>query len=265
MSRPIAAITGASSGIGAAFARRLAATHDLILIARRKDRLDELAAELGGACDVVVADLASEQEVRAVAARLAAENRLELLVNNAGFGTKGYFWNAPLETQESMHRVHVMATMWLTHAALGGMVARGRGGVINVASIASFVRAAGNTSYCSTKSWMAVFSETLSLELDAAGSPVKVQALCPGYTYSEFHDRLGVRREKLGPKSIWMTAEDVVEQSLRGLETGRVFVVPGWQYKVVAWFIPKLPVWLRLAVERRATKSRSRQLLDSGS
>ncbi len=195
MGRPVAAITGASSGIGAVFARRLAIAHDLILIARRKDRLEELAEELrqhrGSQVEVMPADLASDSDTAAVASRLAAEDRLELLVNNAGFGTKGLFWKASLEGQESMYQVHVMATVRLTHAALPGMVARNRGGVINVASVAAFVRSPGNASYCSTKSWMAVFTEALSLELQAAGSLVKVQALCPGYTYSEFHDTLG--------------------------------------------------------------------------
>ena len=262
MARPVAAITGASSGIGATFARRLAATHDLILVARRRERLEQLAAELGTPCESVAADLADDSAVKTLAAKLGAEPRLELLVNNAGFGTKGLFWTASLESQESMHRVHVMATMQLTHAALGGMTARGRGGVINVASIASFVRSAGNASYCSTKSWMAYFTETLALELKAANSAVKVQSLCPGYTYSEFHDVLGVKRERLGPKSVWLTAEDVVDASLRGLDRGKLFVVPGWQYKLVAFLLPKLPTGLRLWIEGRATKSRSRQLLE---
>jgi uncharacterized protein len=259
--RPIAAITGASSGIGAEFARRLAPTHDLILVARRKDRMEQLARELAPcAVEVIEADLANEAATEAVALRLAAECRIELLVNNAGFGSKGLFWKATLESQEAMHRVHVWATMRLTHAVLGPMVERQRGAVINVASIASFVRSPGNTSYGATKAWMAVFSEALALELQVQGSPVTVQALCPGYTYSEFHDVLGVDRTKMGPQSVWMTAEFVVRESLAALPGRKLFVVPGWKYKLVAALLPKLPVGLRLAIERKSTRSRYRQL-----
>ena len=236
-----------------------------MLIARRKDRLDQLAQDLrsafGARVEVMESDLALERDTAAVAERLAAEGQLALLVNNAGFGTKGLFWKAPLEGQEAMHRVHVMATVRLTHAAMRGMVARGRGAVINVASIASFARSPGNVSYCATKSWMATFTEALHLELLATGSKVKVQALCPGYTYSEFHDRLGVNRAALGGPSLLLTAERVVDASLAGLERGKLFVVPGWQYRFIAAVMPKLPVRLRVFVERKVTRSRYEQLV----
>ena len=144
MARTVVAITGASSGIGAAFARKLAPEHDLLLIARRKERLDELGNELsskyGTQVDTLPADLASESELSAVAERISNEPRLILLINNAGFGTKGRFWEAPLESQEQMHRLHVMATVRLSHAALRNLVQRDLGAIINVASVSAFVR-----------------------------------------------------------------------------------------------------------------------------
>jgi short-subunit dehydrogenase len=169
----LALITGASAGIGAAFSRRLARDgYDLILVARRRDRLEELARELGGA-EVLPVDLAKEDELKRVEERIAAEPRLDLLVNNAGFGTKGNFFEIPVESQDQMHGLHVMATMRLTHAALAGMVARRRGGVINVASVAAYGQSAQNVSYCATKAWMTSFTEGLYVELKTVGSPVR--------------------------------------------------------------------------------------------
>jgi short-subunit dehydrogenase len=264
MARPVAAITGASSGIGAVFAHRLAPTHDLMLIARRRDRLEQLASELrkahGVQVEVIQADLGSEQDTAALAKRLSAENRLALLVNNAGFGVQGPFWERPVEAQEQMHRVHVMATVRLSHAALAGMVARDNGAIINVSSVAAYIRSRGGASYCATKSWMTVFTEALYLELQAAHSKVRVQALCPGFTYSEFHDTLGVDRSALAPRSMWLTADQVVDASLRELETGKLFVVAGWQYRLATTLIPKLPVALRLWLETSMSRSRHRRI-----
>src|SRR5579875_1373246 len=147
LSRPVVAITGASSGIGAEFARQLAPEHDFILIARRKARLEELAARLKrqhqANAEILQADLAEEQELQSAAERIAAEKRLALLINNAGFGIRGRFWETPLAEQERMHRLHITATLRLTHAALRNMVARDSGGIINVAYMAAFVRGAG--------------------------------------------------------------------------------------------------------------------------
>ena len=176
-------ITGASSGIGATFARKLARDYDLLLVARREDKLQELAAELRSVhqtrIEITVADLANPADVAVLAERLAKEPSLGMLVNNAGFGTKGRFWEATLASQEDMHQVHVMATMRLTHAALGNMVPRNQGAVINVASVAGFVRGPGAVSYCATKSWINIFTEGLYVELKGMGSEVVVQALCP--------------------------------------------------------------------------------------
>ena len=143
MPRSVAVITGASSGIGTVFARKLAAQYDLLLVARRKDRLETLAAELiaqyGSVVTVLAADLTNEKDLAAVAERIASEQNLALLVNDAGFGARGLFWETSLEVQEQMHRLHVTATLRLSHAALQNMVARDSGGIINVASVAALI------------------------------------------------------------------------------------------------------------------------------
>lgn len=257
--RPLAAITGASSGIGAEFARQLAARgFDLLLIARREDRLRELAATLPVQSEVLVADLTDAEDRDRIAARLGSDTRLDLLVNNAGFGTRRRFWEADLEGQTAMHELHVMATVALTHPALNNMQRRNRGAVINVASVAAFARSPSNASYCATKAWMLAFTEGLALDLRTAGSNVKVQALCPGFTYSEFHDTLGVDRLKMAPRSLWMSAESVVRASLEGLDGNKLVVVPGWQYRLFTMFFPRLPAWLRLGMQQRSPHTRGR-------
>jgi uncharacterized protein len=252
----LALITGASSGIGAAFAAALAARgQDLVLVARRRDRLEQLAESLershGIRAAALAADLASDDDVARVEQRIASARNLELLVNNAGFGSRGRFFEADARGQDQMHRLHVLATVRLTHAALGGMVERAKGGVINVSSVAGFWQAPGNVSYCATKCWMNSFTEGLAVELRGSGSPVRVQALCPGYTRSEFHESAGLDRGRIGA-SLWMSAEDVVAESLRGLERGRTFVIPGWKYKAAAFVLKHTPrAWLRLSATRQ--------------
>jgi uncharacterized protein len=243
--RRLALVTGASSGIGTAFAAALAERgYDLILVARRRERLDQLAQSLGAARGVriepLAADLTQDQDLARVEQRIAAAVELELMVNNAGFGSRGRFFETDLAGQDQMHRLHVLATMRLTHAALAGMVARAKGGIINVSSVAGFWQAPGNVSYCATKCWMNSFTEGLALELAGARSPVKVQALCPGYTRSEFHDTAGVSREHIGA-GMWMSAEEVVAESLRGLDRGKTFVIPGWRYKAATFLFKYAP------------------------
>jgi hypothetical protein len=243
--KPLAVVTGASSGIGAAFARALAARgYDLALAARRQDRLQQLADELGqqfhANCTLLRADLTREEELRSVEDFLAAAPHLQLLVNNAGFGTLEKFSASPIESQDAMHRVHVLATLRLTHAALRNFTAGGQGAIINVSSVAAFAPRPGTTSYYATKAWINSFTEGLYLELKAAGSRVRVQALCPGFTLTEFHDVLGTGRDFIS-RSWWMSAEDVVQASLDGLEKGKLFVVPGWRYKMLVALLRLLP------------------------
>lgn len=264
LARTVVAITGASSGIGAVFARKLAPEHDLLLIARRQDRLaqlrDELSSQYGATVDTLQADLVQESDLATVAERIGAEQRLALLVNNAGFGARGLFWESPLEVHENMHRLHVLATVRLTHAALRNLVPRDFGGIINVASVSAWVRTPGSTGYAATKSWMTAFTEGLYLELRGAQSNVTVQALCPGFTYSEFHDNLPVDRKRLASSAFWLTPEEVVDASLDGLRRRKLFVIPGWRYRVLTSVLSKLPTPVRLAVESKAANRRQSQL-----
>jgi len=258
--RTTVAITGASSGIGAVFARKLAAEHDLLLIARRKERLEALAAELTAAyrtnVEILPADLVQESDLKTVASRIGNEPRLALLINNAGFGAKGLFWETELAPQEQMHRLHVMATVRLTHAALRNMTARDFGGIINVASVSAFVRSPGSVSYGATKSWMTVFTEGLYLELKSVRSHIVVQALCPGFTYSEFHDTMAVDRSQLAGPRFWLSAEEVVDASLDGLRRRKLFVIPGWRYRLLTVLLSKIPTAMRLRVEEAVGRAR---------
>jgi short-subunit dehydrogenase len=252
---PTALITGASAGLGAEFARALAARgYDLILVARRLDRLEELAVSLKDVrVECLPANLTVDQDVERVAARCG---ELHLLVNNAGFGTKGLFGIVKLETQLAMHKLHVMTTVRLTHAALQGMMLRNSGAVINVSSVAAFTHSPGNVSYCATKSWMTSFTEGLNLELRAKNSRVHIQSLCPGFTYTEFHDVMGASRDSIA-KSLWMTSEFVVNESLSGLDQRKWLVIPGWRYRwFVTWFT-RLPLWLREAIQLRTPYRRN--------
>jgi short-subunit dehydrogenase len=245
----LAVVTGASSGIGEKFARQLAARgYDLLLVARREDRLQALADEIAGAQKVSVeamaTDLGTDEGRGRVAERIRNAPNFGLLVNNAGFGAVGLFHKASLDLQDRMHRLHVLTTVALSHAALENLAARadadGRCGIINVSSVAGFEQSPSNVSYCATKAWMTSFTNGLAIELAVAKSPVKVQALCPGFTYSEFHGRIGMDRSPI-PKQLWLTAEFVVSESLRGFDRGQVIVVPGWRYKIIAGFMRMMP------------------------
>jgi len=254
-------ITGASSGIGAVFASALAGRgYDLVLVARRKDRLEELARSLarhGTAAEPLDADLAADNGIAIVERRIQAAPNLDLLINNAGFGTRGKFFTADVESQDRMHRLHVVATVRLCHAAVRGMIERAHGGIINVSSVAAYRRAPGSVSYCATKCWMNAFTEGLALELKADGSPVKVQALCPGYTMTEFHDAAGIDRKKIAAP-LWMSAEKVVAASLAGLDRGKLMVIPGWQYKAAAFLLRHTPQWLLDSFAIRESRARVR-------
>ncbi len=233
----LALITGASSGIGATFARKLAAQgYDLIIVARREQRLQELAQELmdkhGINVETLTADLSSPDGVSKVEERIAAANNLELLVNNAGFGIRGTFAGIAVEKSQSMLDVHVAATVHLTRAALPAMIECGKGYVVNVSSVASFMAYGGHVMYSSTKAFLNSFSTNLSNEL--LGTGVKIQALCPGFTYTEFHDAEKIENfdRSAIPAFAWTTSEEVVDASLKALDRNRVVVVPGFMNRV---------------------------------
>jgi short-subunit dehydrogenase len=260
LARPVAVITGASSGIGAVFAHKLAPSHDLLLIARRRDRLAALASEFtaahGSAVTVLPDDLTEPRDLEAVAERIATLPDLMLLVNNAGIGTRGLFWRTDPQLTERMQRLHVLAVARLSYAALNNLVPRRCGALINVASVAAFVRRGGAAAYAASKSWVTVFTEALYLELRHVGSPVQVQALCPGFTYTELHDTIQLDRTRIAAPAWWMSAETVVDASLAALEQGRLFVVPGWRNGALVGAVSILPNRLRVAFERMRARIR---------
>jgi hypothetical protein len=230
-----ALITGASAGLGAEFASQLAAqNYHLILSARRHERLDELAArlkqEFNTPSEVLVADLAQPAGIQAVIDRMASCPDLQLLVNNAGFGIQGSFIQADPVKLDAMAQVHMTASVLLTRSALPGMVSRGEGDIINVASMAGFLPLR-SVLYGSSKAFLISFSQSLDLELTGTG--VHVQALCPGFTHTEFHDvhaMDGFNRRSI-PKILWLTPEQVVRHSLNDLPRHKVVSIPGLQYQ----------------------------------
>lgn len=231
--RPLALVTGATAGIGLEFARQLAAGgHDLVLVARNEARLAEtaqaLTAEFGVATEVISADLADRDQLALVETRLAAADRpVDLLVNNAGFGLKGSFLDNALEQEQAHLDVLVVAVMRLSHAALGGMVARGRGGVINVSSVAGFLP---RGTYSAAKAYVTKFSEWAHNEYAPQG--VKVMALCPGFIRTEFHERMDVGRDS-APSFLWLEAGPLVSTALADLESGKAISVPSLRYKAI--------------------------------
>lgn len=237
-------VTGASVGIGAAFARRLARDgHDLGLVARRARPLEQLAAELEAAhgihARVIAADLTDAAALREVERALAHDTHLALLVNNAGFGTNGAFAGLDADREEEEIRLNVVALARLTRAALPGLVRRGHGGVINVSSMAGFQAAPFNATYGATKAFVNSFTEALHEEL--RGSGVRVMALCPGFTRTEFQQRAGIDASGI-PSLAWMSAEAVVEAALQGYRRGDVVCVPGfgnWALSGVTAALPR--------------------------
>ncbi|MCZ6918623.1 MAG: SDR family oxidoreductase [Gemmatimonadetes bacterium] len=232
-------ITGASSGIGATFARTLAERgHGLILTARREERLQALAGELrerfGVHAEVVPADLTRDTDLDRLVELVSGREDLSYLVNNAGFGTMGRFVDIDAAKPRNMLRVHCEAAVRLSHAALPGMIALGRAAIINVSSVAGFVAAGGSAMYGSTKAFLIAFSEALGLEL--RDTEVRVQALCPGFTYTEFHDspEFKARWDRSDiPKMLWLSAERVVHISLRALDRNRPVCVTGFRYRLI--------------------------------
>lgn len=249
---PTALITGASAGLGAEFARQLARRRaDLILVARSEAPLEELASELrsefGVAVEVLPADLAEADGVEKVAERLRdAADPVDLLVNNAGFGLPLQFADNDIEDEVRHLRVHVEASMRLMHAALQTM--RGRGGrIINVASVAGFI---SRSTYSACKSWLIGFSRWANAEYARDG--VSVTALCPGFTHTSFHERMGLAVGEEGvPAVMWLNARDVVREGLRDAARGRAVSIPSLRYKAIVALTRVLPTSLTSGVARR--------------
>lgn len=257
--RPLAVITGASAGLGKIFARQLAERgFDLLLVARDADRLrtlaDELALQYAISADPWPADLSRDDGMRTLAEFLSRNQRVMVLVNNAGFGTKGKLAVRPVSEQATMVELHVMAPMLLTRAVLPGMIARREGRIITVASVASFTASPGNVNYCATKAYQRVFMESLAMELEGTG--VRVQALCPGFTHTEFHGRAEISKDTI-PAFLWLEAERVVRDSLdAAFGDGPVVVIPGRRYRLIVAGLKYMPAWLRGLMQRRYGKAR---------
>ncbi len=242
-----ALVTGASSGIGKAFAELLASKgYAVVLTARRADRLDGLAAELRRAHDVtthtIAADLADPDASQKIVAELAARNvTIDVLVNNAGYGLPGTYLNVPWADHQRFMQVMVTAVLDLTYRLLPGMMERGWGRVINVASVAGMVSSpAGHTLYGASKAFLIRASEALSAEGQERG--VHVTALCPGFTYSEFHDVLGTR-DKMNklPGFLWLDARDVAAEGYEAVMKGQSVVVNGAVYRFLVWLNGAMP------------------------
>lgn len=253
-----ALVTGASSGIGAAFARRLAATgYELILVARDRQRLTESADRLteqhGVAVEVIVADLTDDSGRERVAARLTEPDRpVDLLVNNAGLTLNTSFLRSSPELETRLLSLNVHAVMRLTLAALPGMVKRRQGAVLNVSSVAGFGAAMPGSTYPASKAWVTNFSESIALSVAPFG--VRVMALCPGYVRTEFHQRAGINVTKT-PDWLWLDADELVRRALRDLRRGKLVSVPDWKYKVAVFGLRHLP---RPLLQRVARDTRGR-------
>ena len=239
-----ALVTGASAGIGREFCEKLAARgHDLVVVARRAERLEEIKAEIearhGVKVEVLAADLAVADNLRRVAERVGRRDEpVDVLVNNAGFGVKTSFLDTPVEKEIESVDVMVKAVVVLSHAAGRAMRERGRGAIINVSSVAGFM---ASGTYSAAKSYVTVFSESLAGQL--AGTGVTVTALCPGFTHTDFHASADIDIDKTSAigKRLWLDADRLVRDCLADVDAGRVISVPGKQYKVATQLLRHVP------------------------
>lgn len=223
---PVALITGASVGLGAEFARQLAASgNDLVLVARDRARLEALAKELhdahGSKAEVLAADLTDPSQLATVESRART---VDLLVNNAGYGTFGSFHELPIDGEVGQIRLNIEALVRLTRAAAEGMVVRGKGGILNVSSLAGFQAGVMNATYSATKAFVTSFTEAVHEEMKGTG--VAVTALCPGFTHTEFQARANAPAEDV-PGFMWQNPPEVVKAGLAGLAKNKPYVMPG--------------------------------------
>ncbi|SBS75301.1 Short-chain dehydrogenase/reductase SDR [uncultured Mycobacterium sp.] len=257
MSRPVALVTGPTAGLGAGYARRYARDgYNLVLVARNVERLDALAAELRAAngidVEVLPADLTEAADRAKVADRLSAG--VQVLVNNAGFGTAGEFWTAEPAQLQAQLDVNVTAVMQFTRAALPSMIAAGVGTVINIASVAGLLSGRGST-YSASKAWVVSFTEGLANGL--AGTGVSIHAVCPGFVHTEFHERAGIDMASI-PNIMWLGVDDVVAESLADVAKGKIISIPGLQYKVLTTVGRLVPRRVVRAVNNGIGRSRGR-------
>lgn len=249
--RPVALVTGASSGIGAAFARQLAARqHDLVLVARDRGRLESLVKETtaqGVDAEYMAADLRVTEQLTSVEARLSDPLRpIEILINNAGHGSTGRFHELSLDDEVRQIQLNVVALVRLTHAALSPMAARRQGGILNVSSVEGFLPAPHNATYCATKAYVTSFTEAVHEEVASDG--VRVTCVCPGLTRTEFQERASVNVNGI-PGFLWMDADAVAKAGLACLERNQALCVPGPHNRAAVEFLQLAP---RAIVRRMA-------------
>jgi len=256
-----ALVTGASAGIGQAFAELLAARgYAVVLTARRRDRLEALAQGLadrhGVKAHIIVEDLADPAAPARLADALAAQSlSIDVLINNAGYGLPGSYLKSPWADHQRFIQVMTIAVCELAYRLLPGMFERGWGRIINVASVAGLVpSAAGHTMYGASKAFLIRFSESLHAESRDRG--VHVTALCPGFTYTEFHDVLGTRQQMRGiPRFMWLRADQVVREGYEAVMRGESVLINGWTYRRLVWLAAAAPNVVTKWVTGRAGRS----------
>ncbi|HIY65992.1 MAG TPA: SDR family NAD(P)-dependent oxidoreductase [Candidatus Agrococcus pullicola] len=232
-----ALVTGASTGLGAEFCRQLSQLGvDLVLVARNTARLEALAEDLATNCEILEADLLTEKGQQSVANRLADRKRpIDILVNNAGFGIASSFDTSDIRGERRLHEILSWVPLALCHAAIPGMRERGRGWIINVASVAGLVPGG---SYSAAKAGVISLSRSLGLRYGRGG--INVTALCPGFTHTEFHDRMGTGGDGI-PAFAWADARTVVREGIRAVRRGKLVAVSDWKYRAVRPLLPLVP------------------------
>ncbi len=234
-----ALITGASSGIGEAYARKLASIgHNVVLVARRETRLQSLASEFrqqyGVTAEALAADLSTEAGIARVEKRIVEGGDIDFLVNNAGYAVFGNFAEVPIERMLEMINCHTLAAVRFCRAALPGMITRNRGAIVNVSSIGAFAPRPKDSTYVAVKAYLAIFSESLAIEL--RDTSIRIQALCPGFTHTEFHDSPQYTHSNVKeriPSWLWMNTGEVIAASLRALGENVVVCIPGIQNQII--------------------------------
>ena len=245
MSNKTAVITGATSGIGTAFAEKFAELgYELVITGRRKDTIEAIAAQMrekyGVNVEVILAELSKKEGIQKVVERIKGRE-IEILVNNAGFGVNSLYQVSDLAVMEQLAKVNVLAPMELIHAVLPGMVERGSGTIINISSESVYIIVPKNAVYSGAKAFLKSFTEGLHLDLMDTG--VRVMAVCPGLTHTDFHEKMGMNKSRQTDRGQikWMSPENVVEAALKDLEKGKVICIPGTHTKMLTHMLNLIP------------------------
>lgn len=262
MSEPIpktALITGASSGIGAEFAREYARRgYNLLLTGRRQEKLETISRETKSLQNIEVEqfilELGDDGETDKLAETIRNRNDIEILVNNAGFGYNNYFHESDIAQQETMLRVHISAPLKLIHAVLPQMLNRNKGAIINVSSLVAWIQIPGSSTYSASKLYLKQFTENLKVEL--MDTDIKFQVLAPGLTQTDFHKRVGMEKPNQKNKGLarWMSAQKVVQTSLNTLSRNKTVIIPGFNNRLIIFLLKLIPEQLRIYLATKASR-----------